>query len=259
MSDTRQLKAVHLAAGQGTRLRPVTDDKPKPLVELAGKPLLERNVETLRDARVNDHVVVTGYEADQIADRGFETVHNDVYDETEMIYSLFCAAQTFPEDGDLIVSYGDILYENSVIKELLDCDAPMCVVVDLEWRDLWDRRFDDPLDDAETLQLDDAGLIQEIGNDPETNDEIDGQYIGLFKIRCDYVDRFIEAYRELEATADGYVSIESTAFLQRLVDDGWDLQAVEIENGWLEVDTLDDYNLYQNLYESGELSEFISV
>jgi len=66
-------------------------------------------------------------------------------------------------------------------------------------------------------------------------------------------------YRELEATADGYVSIESTAFLQRLVDDGWDLQAVEIENGWLEVDTLDDYNLYQNLYESGELSEFISV
>lgn len=259
MSDNGQPKAVHLAAGQGTRLHPVTDDKPKPLVELAGKPLLEHNVGTLRTAGVADHVVVTGYEADQIVERGFETFHNDVYDKTEMIHSLFCAAPAFPDDGDLIVSYGDILYETSVAEALLACDAPMCVVVDRQWHDLWDRRFDNPLDDAETLKLDDNGCIREIGNDPEDHGEIDGQYIGLFKIRHDYIDRFIEAYRELETTADGYVSIESTSFLQRLVDDGWRLQAVEIENGWLEVDTLEDYELYQRLYKSGEISEFVSV
>ena len=259
MSDSGHSKAVHLAAGQGTRLRPVTDDKPKPLVELAGKPLLEHNVGTLRTAGVTDHVIVTGYEADQIAERGFDTVHNDVYDKTEMIHSLFCATPAFPDDGDLIVSYGDILYEKSVVEALVDCDAPMCVVVDREWHELWDRRFDNPLDDAETLQLDDDGRIREIGNDPANRDEIEGQYIGLFKVRHDYVDRFVEAYRELETTADGYVSIESTAFLQRLVDNGWHLQAVEVKNGWLEVDTLEDYKLYQRLHESGRLLEFVSI
>jgi choline kinase len=249
--------AVHLAAGQGTRLRPVTDNKPKPLVELAGKSLLEHNVGTLRSVGIKEHVVVTGYRADQIVERGFDTIHNEVYDETEMIYSLFCAASAFPDDNDLVVSYGDIIYETSVAEALLDCDAPMCVVIDREWHDLWDRRFDDPLEDAETLTLDD-GRIQEIGNEPEFDDEIEGQYIGLFKVRHDYVDRFVDAYRELERTADGYVSIESTAFVQRLVDDGWHVQAVEVENGWLEVDTLEDYKLYQNLIKFGTLSEFVS-
>jgi choline kinase len=228
------------------------------LVELAGKSLLEHNVGALREVGINEHVVVTGYRADQIVERGFDTIHNEIYDETEMIYSLFCAAPAFPDETDLVVSYGDIIYETSVAVALLDCDAPMCVVIDREWYDLWDRRFGDPLEDAETLKLDDDCRIQEIGNVPENKDEIEGQYIGLFKVRHDYVERFVEAYRELEQIAEGYVSIESTAFLQRLVDDGWHVQAVEVENGWLEVDTLEDYKLYQDLYKFGTLSEFVS-
>ncbi|MFW5950379.1 MAG: NTP transferase domain-containing protein [archaeon] len=247
------MKAIHLAAGQGTRLRPITDDRPKPLVELGGMSLLERNIATLRTAGVEDQVVVTGYEAERIEELGYETVHNAVYDETEMVYSLFCAADQFPERTDLIISYGDIVYEKSVVDALLRCDAPICVVVDLAWRDLWERRFEDPLEDAETLRIEN-GTVTEIGAEPDGYHEIDGQYTGLIKIRDDHVDRFIDAYETLDRE-----SIHMTWFLQHLIDEGWDVAPVAVDGGWLEVDTIADLETYQALLESETTSKHISA
>lgn len=260
MSDDSP-RVVHLAAGQGTRLRPITDDRPKPLVELDDRSLLERNVETLSEAGVDDHVVVTGYEAEQIRSRGFETVHNEVYDETEMIYSLFCAAEKFPDHGeaDLLISYGDIVYERDIVESLLECDSPLCVTVDREWRSLWEKRFEDPLSDAETLIRDGSGRIIEIGGDPAEYDDIDAQYMGLLKVRNDHIDTFVDAYRELDDESEGYVSIDTTAFLQRLIDDGWYLQVVPVDGGWLEVDTLSDLELYRSMAANGEISRFVDL
>lgn len=249
MSD-KTPRAVHLAAGQGTRLRPITNDRPKPLVELGGQSLLERNVETLRSAGVDDQIVVTGYRADQIRDLGYDAVHNDVFDETEMVYSLFCAAEQFPEKRDLLISYGDILYDQSVVDSLLNCDASVCVVVDREWRSLWTDRFDDPLDDAETLQVDANGQITEIGATPDDYDEIEGQYIGLIKIRSDYIDEFEKIYEDL--SDGGTTSVEMTAFIQHLIEMGWSVQAVPIKGKWLEVDTIADLDFYKEKLESTE-------
>jgi choline kinase len=253
------MRAIHLAAGKGTRLRPITEDKPKPLVDLGGTSLLERNLSTLRAAGVEDQVVVTGHAADQIRALGVDTVHNEVYDETEMVYSLFCAAEAFPSEGDLIIVYGDIVFEQRVVEALLSCDAPLGVVVDRKWRALWEERFEDPLEDAETLDLDEDGRIRSIGCDPTGYDEIDAQYTGLLKVRNDRITDFVESYRELDQDTAGYVSIDMTAFLQRLVDRGWHLQAVPVEGGWLEIDSLNDLEGFRSLYQNDELDRFIEL
>jgi len=253
--------AIHLAAGTGTRLRPITDDRPKPLVTLGGESLLERNIETLRKAGVTDQLVITGYEADQIRDLGYRTVHNPVYDDTDMVYSLFCAEDEFPEKRDLLISYGDILYEQEVIEALLGCDSPICLVVDREWRQLWEARFEDPLSDAETLRLNDDGSIAEIGNEPGRFDEIEAQFVGLLTVREDHIEPFTSIYHELSSKEGDYTrsSVEMTHFLQRLVDEGWNVQAVPIESGWLEIDTIDDLNLYRDLIDRGTLAEFVTL
>lgn len=253
------MKAVHLAAGKGTRLRPLTNDQPKPLVELGGTSLLERNIDTLRSSGIEDHVVVTGHAGDQIRDLGYNTIHNDVYDETEMVYSLFCATDEFPTDEDLIISYGDIVYEKRVVDALLDCNSPICVVVDNCWKSLWEERFENPLTDAEVIELSDSGQIQSIGNKPDTYDQIDTQYTGLVKIRSDHINTFVQEYRNLEAEADDYVSLDMTTFLQRLIDNNHILRAVIVEGGWLEVDTMSDLEHYRDLHNSGDLSKFISL
>lgn len=249
-------RAIHLAAGQGTRLRPITNDRPKPLVELGGTSLLERNVETLSATGLDDQLVITGYMAERIEELGYETVHNPVYDETEMVYSLFCAEDQFPEDRDLVISYGDILYDESVATALLGYDAPLCVVVDHAWQALWEQRFADPLADAETLCLDDVGSIREIGAEPESVDEIDAQYIGLLKVRADYIEPFTEVYRDL--SNDGLEAVEMTHFIQYVIDSGWTVQSVPIKGHWLEVDTIADLEFYQDQLEAADPLSHVS-
>lgn len=249
MTHTETPRAIHLAAGQGTRLRPLTNDRPKPLVELGGQSLLERNIDTLTAAGVDDQLVVTGYMSERIEELGYDTVHNEIYDETEMVYSLFCAEDRFPADRDLLISYGDIIYDQSVVDAILDCTTPLCVVVDHNWKMLWDQRFEDPLSDAETLELDADGQILEIGSEPESSDDIEAQYIGLLKIRGDYIDKFARVYREL--SNDGLNSGQMTHFIQHLIDTGWTVQSVPISGGWIEVDTIEDLMFYQDQIDSG--------
>ncbi|WP_418281971.1 hypothetical protein [Halorubrum sp. DTA98] len=150
-----------------------------------------------------------------------------MYDETEMVYSLFCARDRFLEDDGLCMSYGDIVYDRSVVEALRNCDAPLCFVIDSEWRRLWKLRFDDPLSDAETLRIEGDHVV-EIGAEPSKYDEIDGQYIGLIKVRRDYVDEFVDAYDSLDQS-----SIHMTRFIQHLIDTGWQVEPVEIDGvGW---------------------------
>ena len=91
----RLMRAVILAAGEGTRLRRSPLDRPKCLVELAGRPLLAWQIDALRARGVDDVTVVTGYRADQITRRDRRRVHNPRYDDTNMVASLMCARDAF--------------------------------------------------------------------------------------------------------------------------------------------------------------------
>ena len=85
------MRVIILAAGQGTRLQPLTNDRPKCLVHLLGKSLLERQVYTLQQVGIHHIHVVTGYRAIQIEALGLETSFNARFSETNMVESLFCA------------------------------------------------------------------------------------------------------------------------------------------------------------------------
>lgn len=241
------VKAVILAAGQGTRLRPLTNDRPKCMVELQGKPLIDHQLEVLRHAGITDLHVVAGYLADRL-DRPGVTKHlNANYATTNMVHTLFCAAGLLTGDTDLVISYGDIVYEARVLEALLACDAPLCLAVDLEWHAYWQSRMPDPLADAETLKLVEGDRVVELGRKPRSLADIQGQYMGLIKLRADHVDRFHAAWRALdpEALYDGRTppNMFMTSFLQHLIDQGWEVRAAFTRNGWLEVDAPEDLAL----------------
>lgn len=234
------MKAVILAAGQGTRLRPLTNDKPKCLVEVAGKPLLEHQLAVMHACGLRDIHIVGGYRADQL-DRPELTLHiNARFAETNMVATLFAAETIMANESDLIIAYGDIVYEPDVLRKLMACDAPVALAVDLEWHRYWAARMDDPLSDAETLKLTDQNRIIELGKKPKSLDDVQGQYTGLIKIRADHVRKLSEIWRGLDTVGpyDGKDrdNMFMTSFLQHLIDSGWDTRAVFIENGWAEVD-----------------------
>ena len=233
------------------------------MVELIGKPLLHHQIAALRRAGANDITLVGGYRSDRL-EGDFDCLELNVdYDSSNMVTTLFYASEHMKDGEDLIVSYGDIVFESRVINEVIGCDAPIVTAIDQYWRKYWELRFDDPLDDAESLLLRDGDYIAEIGRKPRSYDQIQGQYIGLTKIRGDYVRKFIETWQSMdrEALYDGqsFDNMYMTSFLQHVIDTGAPIRAAFIQNGWLEIDTTEDLALYEELHNRNELTEYINL
>lgn len=257
------MNLIILAAGMGSRLRPITDDRPKCLVTLAGRTLLLRQIDAWRNCGVNDIAVVTGYQAERIVPNGFRCFRNENYERTNMVASLFCAEDAMRDDRDLVISYGDVVFEQRIGHALLESLHPVSVAVDTGWRSLWELRMEDPLQDAETLKLTPDGHIRELGLKPASYDDIEGQYMGLIKVQRQWVAKFRQAYHDLRRSApQGGTSVDNmymTAFLQHLIDSGWKVGAVPVQHGWLELDSLAELNRYEQLWESGGLARFCNL
>lgn len=257
------MRAIILAAGEGTRLRPHTLDRPKCLVELAGRPLLEHQIDALETAGIDDITIVTGYRAEQIARYARPTRHNAAYATTNMVASLMAAADLLDGREDVLIAYSDIVYEPRVVIELCRCPAALCTTVDRQWLRLWRLRCENPLADAETLKLDSRNDIVEIGRKTESYGDIHAQYMGLILARAEVAGVLPSIHDGLDAGGlyDGKPKerMYMTSFLQWLIDHGRPVRAVPVDGGWLEVDSADDLALYARLYDQGRLEELCRI
>jgi choline kinase len=256
-------KALILAAGQGSRLRPLTNSRPKCLVELAGQTLLSRQVSVLNSQSISDIHVVTGYLGEQIENLGFQTSHNEDFDKTNMVVSLFCAMEFIKScHEDLIIAYGDIVYNPENLNAMIESNDEISLMIDKNWRDLWSLRLENPLDDAETLKVED-GYVTEIGKKPDGYKDVQGQYTGLIKVRADKIQDLIDFYKSLNQNSiyDGqnFKNMYMTSFIQSLIDTNWKVRAVNVLGGWLEVDTVDDKELYETLAKEKTLYKFYNI
>jgi len=236
------MKAIILAAGEGRRLRPLTADRPKCMVEYQGKPLLDYQLETMRACGLNDILLIKGYCADSFKRPGVKEALNPRFDSTNMVYTFFCAESQF--DTDILMSYGDIIYGKDILQPLLDAPDEFAVAVSMNWRELWKRRMADPLADAETMKIDDQGFIRELGKKPKSYDEIQGQYMGLFKASRRVMQMIKDIYHGLDKQAiyDGksYENMFMTSLIQILIDRGIPCRAIPVTGEWLEVDQAED-------------------
>ena len=229
------MKAIILAAGRGSRMKSLTAEKPKCLVEINGKPLLEWQLEALRGAGVNDIAIVTGYKKELLHHYGLEEFHNPLWADTQMVSSLICAEDWFGS-GDCIVSYSDIFYETSAISLLRNCNAEVCITYDPDWEKLWKQRFDDPLSDAETFCLDDEGYLLEIGGKANSIDEIQGQYMGLLKFKKEGAVNFLNICKDL--TPNQLFAMHMTHVLDLMVNKHFrSIRPLEYRGKWGEFDT----------------------
>ena len=249
-----------LAAGEGTRLRPFTYDCPKGLVPLLGKPLVSHQIDILKRCGVEDIAIATGYKAEKFTSLGHQMCHNELFASTNMVESLF-AARSFLEQakGDVLISYGDIVYQQKNLESVLTTEGDLVVMVDDGWLDLWSARNENPLNDAETLKYGKQGQIVELGKKPTSIDDINGQYTGLIKIPYRKIADLISFYDQLDRTIkyDGraFEQMYMTCFLQLLIEAGWMVMPAHVRHGWLEVDTVEDLKLYERLFTEQKLSD----
>jgi choline kinase len=174
------MKAIILAAGKGTRLAPLTNDLPKPMVDVAGRPLLLRTIDRLAAAGIAgaDVIVVTGYRQESIRARldaaglgACRTVFNPRWEDWNNNYSLLVAREAAGGDAILQID-GDVLFDGAVIPRMLAAPGPACLSIDV-------RKELDP--ETMKVEADSEGRIRAISKklDPAA---CAGEYIGLTRL-----------------------------------------------------------------------------
>ena len=242
------MRLIILAAGAGARLRPLTDDCPKAVVPFLGRPLLDWTMTAARECGLADITIVGGYKSERLEGHGAHLLRNPDFASTGMVATLMAADQYFRDE--IVVSYGDIAYRPEVLRALLASPAEIGVVVDLDWQAYWERRFDDPLQNAESLRMSSDGTIRSIGQTVNRLEDVQGQAIGLFVFR----GRGVKALRRAwtRATTDAayrrpilghrlsLAKLALTDVLDELTTGDVPIKAIPIHGGWIDIDTPGD-------------------
>jgi L-glutamine-phosphate cytidylyltransferase len=236
------MKAIILAAGRGSRMKKITDERPKCLVEVRGRSLLDWQLQAIRDAGITEIAIVTGYKRELLANLGLIEFHNSRWAETNMVSSLACA-QDWLMSEPCVVSYSDIFYEALAIKLLMECPTSLAVTYDPNWLELWTKRFGDPLLDAETFRLSPDGSLSEIGNKPKTVEEVQGQYMGLLRFSQAGWEEVLRIRSSLSPEENDQMHMTGT--LQKVIDAGKiTVSAIAYDSDWGEVDSSEDLANY---------------
>ena len=192
-------KAIILSAGQGSRLGHLTDDRPKCLIDFGGRTLLDRQLDTLAGAGVNEAVVVAGFRDDlvekAIAARSggpnVRIIFNPFYKVADNLGSLFMAREHLA--GDCLVWNGDTLVSDQLMARVVGNDQPgICVTID--------RKPDYDEDDMKVV-VGDGGRLEAIGK--RISAGVNGESIGLLAFRGGGAGQFLEAIERDIRTSEG--------------------------------------------------------
>ncbi|MBM41699.1 MAG: nucleotidyl transferase [Acidobacteria bacterium] len=260
------MTGIILAAGMGTRLGALTQDRPKAMLEFEGRTLLDHQVAAYRRCGVEHLVVIGGYRDDTIQCEG-EVVRyrNSAYDRTNMVESLMCARNEL--HGTVLLSYGDVLFEDRVLEAAIRSTSAIGVTVDTDWRPYWQARYGDITTDTETLRMEDGRRIVRIGQPDPGPEDLAARYIGLLRFSDTGIRELLAVYDRARAAHVGGAWQTSSRFeqgyltdlLQEAIDQGVEVDAVPTERGWLEFDTKDDYELATRWACEGQLREFCAL
>ena len=236
------MTGVILAAGMAKRLRPLTDTKPKCLLEVGHRTLLERTVEAMHQAGISEFVVVTGYRADQIRDFltahfphfTFHFLHNADYEHNNNIYSLWMSMQEV-RGKDFLLMDSDILCDPAAVVRIASEPESALAV----------NRHE--LGEEEMKVVVDANQrITEISKTCRPEDAM-GESVGIEHITADYSEALA---RELDQMIEqeGLIDIFYERAFERLIPQGHTFRVVDTTNFFsYELDTPEDFQRAQEL------------
>ena len=245
--DKSNIKALIIAAGLGSRLKKHTENLPKCMLDFGGKTLLQRQLDAYKRFGINDVSLIRGYKKEKIKYKGIRYFENTDYKNNNILNSIFYAEKVI--NGNIIISYSDILFDSSVVQRALDSDHDISVVVDIDWRGYYVGRKDHPISEAENVIFNSNNEVEKIGKINTGNQEVHGEFIGMIKLSNRGTEIFKHHFHRLKKIywnkpfqrAKIFQKAYLTDFIQELVDIGIKVHCVIIESGWKEIDTVEDY------------------
>ena len=252
------MNAIILAAGSGLRLGEYTQDIPKALVDINGKSILERQISLLRKYGVNEISVVTGYKKEKHVLNDVEYFFNPKYSETEQLASMMVAKRKI--FGDVLIIFGDIIFDSDILQQVLDSDDDIVVPIDLDWEKSYDERSDNPKSLADKVLIDQKKIVQISAKEisMESKNQV-GEFLGIIKLSTDGSRILVKKYEELEKShigkfhdANSLEKAKLVDILQELIDSGTKISALPISGKWCEIDTPKDLERAQKIFKNSD-------
>ena len=240
------MKAIFIADGQGSRLGDITKDLPKPLIDVNGKSIIQRQIDLLRQNNIHEIIIVTGYKKEKFTFENIEYVNNPLYREQEQAGSLMSARSKFT--GDILVMFGDIIFDEKILQQILNSKGEIIIAIDKDWKKSYEERHDNSIEKADKVLLKNGRIIQISAKsiDAKQNDET-GELLGLLKLSSNGSQTLVKHYEKLENShigpfhdAESFQRAKFVDILQELVLSGIEITPIPIQGNCCEIDTFDD-------------------
>jgi len=246
------------AAGQPQSHDPLDallQDRPVAMLELHGKSLLQRNVETLRQLGLEQITVITGYQAAAVNLEGIAKIFNPEFSRGHILHSIMQARELF--DQDLLILYGDILFEPFLLQKLLGCEGDIVLAVDNSFAqgynpnknlDLVVAR-DRPQSGKRRFLPQASNLAVRIGHQSIASEAADYEFVGLAKLSRTGSRKLRDIYDDCQRLfrdrafheAPSFLQASFTDLLQEAIDRGLPVRLLEVNSGWMEIQNWQDY------------------
>jgi L-glutamine-phosphate cytidylyltransferase len=254
------VKAIVIGAGRGSRLRHLTEEIPKTLVPILGRPMLDGILDALAAGgfRRSDVIFIAGYKAEVIQERypDLTYVMNTEWERNNILASLLYAREHLA--GGFVSTYADIVYRPAAVEALVRSPHDLTVVCDTAWRRRYEGRSQHPETDAEKLRAEGDRVIELSRR--ISSEQAAGEFIGVMKASPAGAARLVRAFDEARAIYAGKEFREGRSFekaylidlLEHMLRQGEAIHRVDTDGGYMEIDTLEDASLAESWWAASE-------
>ena len=252
------MRAIVIGAGRGMRLQHHTQEIPKTMVEVMGRPMLEWIIEALGSAGIKpeDIVFIGGY-AEEVVRRAhpeFNFVTNTDWEHNNILLSLLCAREWL-QDG-FVSTYGDIVYDGQIVQELMQSTHDITLGCDTHWRRRYVNRSRHPESDAEKLRAEGSKVL-EISRTIASEDA-SGEFIGVMKVSRAGASSLLDHFDAAKQRYAGRTFREGRSWekaylidlLQHMLEAGVPMHRVDTPGAYMEIDTVEDLGFSEAWWRS---------
>lgn len=242
----RSPNIIILAAGRGSRLNKLTQKRPKALVKLNGKPIFDHLLDNLKYFNLKKITAVLGYKNNLFRKYKIKKIVNKNWKKTNMVYSLFKAYKILNK-SDSLIFYSDIIFNKNIITSLLkNTKYDITLPYNANWRKSWKKRYAKPLEDLESFKINKKNILLEIGNKPKKYSDINGQYMGILKIKKKGAEKMFIFYKSINKKVREKLSM--TEFLNLLlIKKILKISVIKSKFEWHEIDTFKDLKVTKKI------------
>lgn len=241
VADADRPRAIFLAASRGAELKELTENCPKVLIEINGKPLIEQSIDSFYEHDIKDISIVTGYKKEAFKFQNIKYVNNENYENTSELSSLILAKKEIVEN--CVISYGDILYRKYILSRLLEEKGDITIVVDATVAQREPHYIGDfvTCSRAHTKNFNDTTAeLKAIGfGKAQDHKESHGEWIGLIKTNKVGSETLSKTLVELSTKSD-FNKMKLPDLMNALLEKKVKINVMFIDGHWMDVDTYAD-------------------